>query len=150
DGDGAPAGAPRLPGVEARPDVRASAPGGVRGPDAGEADQGATAEGTPAGAGRRRAGVRRGSQGSHSGGAGVKKQKRLSEVVGRRGTREESPSDRAVALEGHSARRGEPGRKIPFGALGSLAGGRFLATDVTARHITPAVLGPLASLPWVA
>ena len=34
-------------------------------------------------------------------------------VVGRRGTRAQSPSARAVALEGYGARRGEPGRKIP-------------------------------------
>jgi hypothetical protein len=50
DRDGAQAGADRLPGVEARDDVRASESGGVRGPDEGEADQGAQAEGTPVGA----------------------------------------------------------------------------------------------------
>src|SRR6516162_10603495 len=50
DGDGAQAGTDRLPGAEARADVRASESGGVRGPDEGEADQGVAAEGPPVGA----------------------------------------------------------------------------------------------------
>src|SRR5262249_43101924 len=44
DGDGAQAGAHRLPGAQARPDVHASESGGIRGPDEGEADQGLAAE----------------------------------------------------------------------------------------------------------
>src|SRR5579871_1463137 len=54
DGDGAQAGTDRLSGVEAWDDVRASESGGLRGPDEGEADQGAKAEGTPVGAGGHR------------------------------------------------------------------------------------------------
>src|SRR4051794_40211689 len=73
DRDGAQAGADRLPGVEARDDVRASESGGVRGPDEGEADQGVEAEGTPVGAGPRREGGGRRSGDSRSVGAGVKK-----------------------------------------------------------------------------
>src|SRR5262249_46379833 len=44
DGDGAQAGTDRLHGAEARDDVRASEPGGLRGADEGEADQGVAAE----------------------------------------------------------------------------------------------------------
>src|SRR5947209_14818475 len=43
DGDGARAG------VEARPDVRAEEPGGIRRPDEGEAAKGVEAEGAPVG-----------------------------------------------------------------------------------------------------
>src|SRR5262249_40914719 len=70
--DGAQAGADRLPGVAARPDVRAPEPGGVRGPDEGEATQGVAAEGAPAGTGRRREGGGGRSGGSPRGGAGGK------------------------------------------------------------------------------
>src|SRR4249919_964477 len=44
DRDGAQAGPDRLPGAQARDDVRAPGSGGVRGPDEGEAGQGAEAE----------------------------------------------------------------------------------------------------------
>src|SRR5439155_4633651 len=57
DGDGAQAGTDRLPGVEARHDVRASESGGVRGPDEGKAAQGVAAEGPPVGAGSSREGI---------------------------------------------------------------------------------------------
>src|SRR5947209_20538250 len=70
DRDGAQAGPDRLSGVEARHDVRASEPGGVRGPDEGEADQGVEAEGTPAGAGGSREDVGQRPNGSRSVGAG--------------------------------------------------------------------------------
>ena len=84
DRDGAQAGPDRLPGVEARDDVRASESGGVRGPDEGEADQGVAAEGAPVGAGGGREDVGQRSDGGRSAGAGVKERKRESEVVGRR------------------------------------------------------------------
>src|SRR5947209_17074140 len=70
DRDGAQAGTDRLPGVEARADVRASEPGGVRGADEGEANQGVAAEGTPAGAGGGREDVGQRCNGSRSAGAG--------------------------------------------------------------------------------
>ena len=72
DGDGAQAGADRLPGVEARDDVRAAEPGGVRGPDEGEAAQGAEAEGAPAGAGGDREDAGQRGDGGRGIGAGMK------------------------------------------------------------------------------
>jgi transposase len=51
DGDGAPAGADGLAGVQAREDVGASESAGGRGPEEGEADQGVAAQGPPVGAG---------------------------------------------------------------------------------------------------
>src|SRR5579871_209608 len=84
DRDGAQAGTDRLSGAQARDDVRASEPGGVRGPDEGKADQGVAAEGARAGAGARREGGGRGAHGSRGIGTGVTKAKRVSEVVGRR------------------------------------------------------------------
>jgi transposase len=57
DRDGAQAGADRLPGAEARPDVRAEESGGVRSPDEAEAAQGAEAAGAPAGPGGGREGA---------------------------------------------------------------------------------------------
>src|SRR5437762_58691 len=71
DGDGAQAGPDRLPGVQARDDVRASESGGVRGPDEGKAAQGVAAEGTPVGAGGSREGVGQRCNGNRSVGAGV-------------------------------------------------------------------------------
>src|SRR5262249_21622492 len=85
--------------------------------DEGEAGQGVAAEGTAAGTGGSREGVGRRSHGSRSVGAGGKKGTRVSEVVGRRaegGTQKERQADRSVALAGRPARRGEPGRKIPW------------------------------------
>src|SRR5262249_50043320 len=108
-----------LPGAEARDDVRASEPAGVRGADEGEADQGAEAEGTPVGAGgsREDAGQRR--NGSRSAGAGIKEHKGGSAVADLRvegeqqaRARTNSQSDRSVAGVAEGARPGEPGREI--------------------------------------
>src|SRR5262249_29212126 len=54
---GAQIGADRLPGAEARDDLRASEPGGIPGPDEGQAGQGPEAEGSSVGAGGHREGV---------------------------------------------------------------------------------------------
>src|SRR5262249_41625316 len=73
DGDGAQAGADRLPGAEARDDVRPAGPGGVRGADEGEAGQGVAAEGAAVGAGGGREAAGQRSDGNRGAGAGVRK-----------------------------------------------------------------------------
>src|SRR5262249_4347735 len=85
DRDGAQAGTDRLSGAQARDDVRASEPGGVRGADAGEADQGVEAEGTPVGAGDHREDVGGPCNGGRSAGGGIKEGKTASAVVDERG-----------------------------------------------------------------
>src|SRR5262249_14196426 len=84
DGDGAQAGTDRLPGAEARDDVRASESGGVRGPDEGKAAQGVAAEGAPVGAGGGREDAGQRANRSGSVGAGGKEGTGVSAVAGQR------------------------------------------------------------------
>src|SRR5262249_14775032 len=82
DRGGAQTSTHRLSGVEARDDVRGAEPGGVRGPDEGEADQGAQAEGTPVGTGNQREDVGWPCPGGRSAGGGIKEGRTASAVVG--------------------------------------------------------------------
>jgi hypothetical protein len=132
DRDGAQAGPHRLPGAEARDDVRASESGGVRGPDEGEAGQGVAAEGTSAGAGRRRDNVGERAAGSRRVGAGVKKRKRESDGGPEGDVRREPVRQ----VSGPGRTRCAPRRtrdKDPLGTLNNPAGRRFLATDACRR-----------------
>src|SRR5215471_12889620 len=137
DRDGAQAGPDRLPGAEARDDVRASESGGVRGPSEGEADQGAEAEGPPVGAGGRREAVGQRCAGGRRAGAGVTKGKRVSEVVGRRAAARNRGERRRTARQTgpwpwqDSVRAEENcGGRSPRCAGYAIAG-RFLATSAS-------------------
>ena len=104
DGDGAQTGADRLSGVEVRPDVRAEEPGGIRRSDEGEAGQGVEAEGAPVGPGgdREDAGRRTAEQHRCGDKGGTQQPKRWTGGRRDRG-RENSPSNRFVALAGKCA-----------------------------------------------
>src|SRR5262249_42710363 len=136
DRDGAQTGTDRLPGAQARDDVRASESGGVRGADEGQADQGVAAEGTPVGAGGSRGDVGQRAHGSRSVGA---RGKRGSGDRGRGGIRRRGGTGKREG--GRPARPGRgtgreqraPRRTLaraPLGALNKLAAGRFPATPL--------------------
>src|SRR5581483_941769 len=127
DRDGAQAGTDRLPGVNARADVRASESGGVRGPDEGEADQGVAAEGTSVGAGDHREDVGQRCNGRGSLGAGIKERKRVSAVLGWRAEGTGEKAGEQPVRQGNGSGRSECAlrrtrEKDHLGALGKLSG----------------------------
>src|SRR5262249_42751261 len=142
--DGAQAGTDRLPGAQAWDDVRASESGGVRGPDEGQAGQGAAAEGAPVGAGGNREDVGRRCNGSRSAGGGGKTGKRISAGVGRRGRggRGQDEGRQTVSQVSGPGRERCARRRTRendhLGALGKLSGrGSLQPTQATPKAELP-------------
>src|SRR5262249_37346211 len=135
DRDGAQASTDRLPGTQARHDVRASESGAVRGRDEGEADQGVEAEGTPVGAGGHREDGEC-SNASRSPGRGIKERKRVSEPIRqsrRRPTEKNTDEYPFRKPSGYGRRACAPRRTRngdDLGVLNGPAAERFLATVV--------------------
>src|SRR5262249_4586723 len=135
DRDGAQTGTDRLPGAQARDDVRASESGGVRGADEGQADQGVAAEGTPVGAGGSREAVGQRGHGSRSVGARVKRgsgDRKWWASRRRGGTGKHEGEQPVRPVRGPGRTQCAPSRtreRDHLGALNKLAAGRFLATE---------------------
>src|SRR5262249_43644875 len=139
DRDGAQAGTDRLSGVGAWHDGCVADSGGLRVPDAGEADQGVATEGTPVGAGGHREDVGRRGHGSRSSGAGIDERRRGSEPIpqGRRrlpGKNKDAYPFRSLSRSGRRACA--PGRTRngdDLGVLNGAAAERVLATAARTR-----------------